>query len=273
MSAAPVLGIGIVTDDLATVLSPSQVNTWLDCQARWYYKYVERLPEKGSPSLALGAAVDQAMKATWSNKIENGVDLPISDIIDVYAQAWLKASAGVEFTGKDNSDEMAKQGAQMIEKYMREAEPAIHPQAVDYEVRGTIAGVAVRGFVDLVTIEGTTVDLKTAARTPKAISPNHAFQLTTYAQLVKDLDLNGKGRIDTLVRLKKAPGLVQIEREVTLPDYHYLRSTYPLVQEQMRTGLYSPNRNSYLCNKGKCAYWRLCEAEYGGCVRGDDDEE
>ena len=31
------------------VLSPSQVRTFLDCQARWYFKYRERLPDSPRP--------------------------------------------------------------------------------------------------------------------------------------------------------------------------------------------------------------------------------
>ncbi len=48
-----------------------------------------------------------------------------------------------------------------------------------------------------------------------------------------------------------------------------LRATeilYPLVQEGMRKGLYFPNRQSVMCSRRNCAFWRDCEREYGGAV-------
>ena len=258
--------------ELAEVLSPSQVSTFRDCAARWYFKYALGMPDKGSPALALGSSVDTAIKATWHNKLDTGVDLPVADLVEIFAGKWADESSKVDFTPKQNKDEMGKQGAQMIDVYMREAEPSIHPQAVDYHVEGTIAGVHVQGFIDLVEADGTVVDLKTAGRTPSAISSKEAFQLTTYAQSAKDLDINGKGRIDTLVKLK-SPKLVRIEREINLSDFHYLRSIYPLIQEQMRSGLYAPNRDSFNCGKSRCPYARTCELEYGGTVSGSESDD
>jgi hypothetical protein len=46
-----------------------------------------------------------------------------------------------------------------------------------------------------------------------------------------------------------------------------LKSTqilYPLVQEGIRNGLYFPNRQSTLCSRRNCAFWRQCEREFGG---------
>ena len=41
---------------------------------------------------------------------------------------------------------------------------------------------------------------------------------------------------------------------------------YPLVQEAMRSGLYVPNRASFLCSRKYCPHWQRCEDEYGGKV-------
>ncbi len=46
-----------------------------------------------------------------------------------------------------------------------------------------------------------------------------------------------------------------------------MRSIYPLVQEGMQSGLYFPNRQSLLCSRRQCAFWRECQREFGGSVR------
>ena len=156
MSAA--LTLGSPATGIADVLSPSQVSVFRDCETRWYYKYQLGLPDKGSPALAAGSAVDVAIKATWHHKVDTGLDLPLTELIDIFAARWTQESAKVEFTAKQNRDEIAAQGAQMIAIYMRDIEPSIHPRDVDLEVRGKINGVQVRGFVDLIDIEGRVIE-------------------------------------------------------------------------------------------------------------------
>lgn len=36
---------------------------------------------------------------------------------------------------------------------------------------------------------------------------------------------------------------------------------------ELREGAVMPRRSSLLCSRANCAYWQVCEAEYGGCVR------
>ena len=43
------------------VLSPSQVRTFMECPARWAFKYRDRLPDPQTANLALGKAVHAAL--------------------------------------------------------------------------------------------------------------------------------------------------------------------------------------------------------------------
>ena len=47
---------------------------------------------------------------------------------------------------------------------------------------------------------------------------------------------------------------------------------YPLVREAMREGIYLPNRSSNLCSYKHCAFATVCEAEFGGCVKGAEKD-
>ena len=48
-------------DDLARVLSPTQVSTYLECSAKWWYKHGLRLPEQKSSNLGIGIAFHDAV--------------------------------------------------------------------------------------------------------------------------------------------------------------------------------------------------------------------
>jgi hypothetical protein len=134
---------------------------------------------------------------------------------------------------------------------------------VEVPISGTIAGVPVRGIADLVTTDGTVIDIKTASRKPSGLAADHALQLATYAELVPGA--SGRTRIDTLVSTKD-PQLVQIEHTPGQAGKRLAERIYPLVAEGIAGGLFLPNRNSSVCSRRYCAFVDACESEFGGSV-------
>ena len=56
MNAAEI-ALDPVDPELSEVLSPSQVRCFMDCQARWWFKYGLKQPDPQTGNLALGRAV------------------------------------------------------------------------------------------------------------------------------------------------------------------------------------------------------------------------
>jgi hypothetical protein len=121
----------------------------------------------------------------------------------------------------------------------------------------------VRGYVDLLDVHGTVVDLKTASRKPSGVSPDYALQVATYAALCPDA--TGNVRIDTVVSTKQ-PQLVSIEYKVSDADRQLVERIYPRVQEGMASGYYVPSRGSHFCSKRYCSFWSECQQEFGGVI-------
>ena len=182
---------------------------------------------------------------------------------EVYDDAWDAFSADASFSAADDIDELKRSGAVLLRKYLEEVAPEIRPAALEQQVIGEIGGVKVRGYIDIVDVDGTIVDVKTAAKSPSGISSDYAFQLATYRQLLPAA--NGKARLDTLVATK-TPKLVKIEYEVTAADQLLTANLYPRVREGIREGLYFPNRNSNLCSRKYCNFADACCKEFGGCL-------
>lgn len=65
---------------LGNSLSPTQVRSFLDCSARWWFKYGLHLPEPKTGNLALGIAVHQALEVDFREKLETKLDLPIAGV-------------------------------------------------------------------------------------------------------------------------------------------------------------------------------------------------
>jgi len=154
-----------------------------------------------------GKAVHKLIEYALRAKIA-GVVLEPGGLSAAWDIAWDQAAEGAEFQPDEDIDALKAAGAGLAQKYVCEALPAIEPAAVEVPFSGIIAGVAVRGIADLMTTDGTIIDVKTASRKPSAVAADHALQLGTYADLLPSA--SGRARIDTLVGTKD-PQLVQID--------------------------------------------------------------
>jgi RecB family exonuclease len=255
-------------NDLGTVLSPSQVRTFRDCGAKWYYKYALGLPDPPNGSLVRGRVVHQMAEAFFRAKLDGPSPDP-DDLQACFEDAWDREAAVAAFSADEDVDLLKRQAAMLTRKYLDEVAPEIEPAALELPVQGVIGGVAVRGFVDLLDTSGRIIDLKTAARKPTGVSADYAFQLATYRQLCPGA--NGKARVDHLVATK-SPQVVTQEYTVSAADLKMTEKLYPLVREAMRDGIYLPNRSSTFCSYKACSFASFCEVEFGGRVKGGEEE-
>jgi hypothetical protein len=183
LSPVEVVSAPSLVPELAPVLSPTQVRTFLSCSARWWFKYGLSLPEPKNSALALGCAVHRALEANFREKVETKRDLDTLGVVAPFRAAWQEQTRQAEFRHEEDPAEIGKMGEQLVTKYMDVAAPEIEPAAVELDVAGRIGGVSVRGKVDLLDVHGRVIDVKTAARKPSGIAPDYAFQLATYRQI------------------------------------------------------------------------------------------
>jgi hypothetical protein len=255
----------VVADaEVASVLSPSQVRTFFDCPARWWFKYGLHLPEQKNSSLALGLAVHQALEVNFREKIETQEDLETPGVVMVFREAWMEQVPETVFTSDESQGDLRRLGERLVAKYMDEVAPKVEPAAVELDVQGEIGGVRVRGRVDILDVEGRLIDFKTASRRPSWVSPDYAFQLATYQQITPGA--SGAVRIDSLVKTQTIQ-IVQQAYTVEEPDTRATQVLYPMAQKAMGSGMYCPNRQSLLCSQKHCSFWKHCEGEFGGRVR------
>ena len=244
-------------------LSPSQVRCFMDCQMRWWFKYGLKVPDPATANIALGRAVHSALGENFAQKVDTREDLPTDGVVALFREAWANESEQTEFRDEENPRELAVTGEALVTKYMDQMAPTIDPVAVELKVNGEIAGIKVRGWIDLLDVEGRVIDIKTAKARPSAIEPMHKFQVATYAHLLPGA--SGECRIDTLVKTK-TPQIISQSFQITEEELRVPQTLYPAAQEAMRQQRYMPNRLSMMCSRRNCSYWRHCEREWGGEV-------
>lgn len=248
----------------AEVLSPSQVSQFLNCPAKWMFRYLLDLKEPGTAATALGRAFHETIAHNFRQKAETSNDLPLAECLDCFRKALGPQLEEVKLQKGEHPMELLELGEVMVTRYIEDAAPLIQPAAVESRVPGVIGGVKVAGYVDLLDIEGRIVDSKSTLKPSVGIAHDHRLQLTSYVMITPAA--SGICRLDTVTRGKTAR-LIHKSFAITEQDRRYAEMIYPMVQDSIREGIFLPRRNSPLCSRRYCGFWKRCEQEFGGVVR------
>lgn len=243
-------------------LSPSEANTFLNCPARWYFKYMRRLPDPSNGARVLGSAFHKALEFHWKAVLAKD-PRPMAEVLEVYGQKCDELLADATLGDEESAGEVRATGAALTEVYLRDVAPSITPAAVELPVSGKVGGVPVNGFIDLVDVDGCIIDSKSAAKKPSGIRPDYRFQVSTYKVLSPKL--SGRARLDTITKTATIQVVAQ-SFDVGPGDVKHVETMYPFVQDAIKDGLFYPRRDNNLCSRKWCPFWRACEAEFGGTV-------
>src|SRR5215831_2980797 len=123
------------------VLSPTQVRTFLNCSARWWFKYGLGEPETKTSALALGSAVHRTLEVNFREKVTTKEDLDTLGVVALFRSEWQGQMEQAEFRDDEDPAAIGKLGEQLVAKYMDEAAPWIQPVVVEMDVAGEIGGV------------------------------------------------------------------------------------------------------------------------------------
>jgi CRISPR/Cas system-associated exonuclease Cas4 (RecB family) len=255
--------------EVPAILSPSSVNCFMDCSAKWYYRKVLKLEETRSGALGLGTAVHTALIENYRQKIETKEDLDTTGVRALFIHALCdELDAGLKLQANESADDLKQAGEMMVRVYMEQAAPRVEPAAVEEHVEGLIGGVPVHGYIDVRDVDGRIIDIKTAKKRPSGMMPAYRLQVSTYVMLHPEA--SGRAQLSTLTKTKTV-SLHEDTIDVLPPDRKLTEHLYSIARDQMQTGLVAPNRNSFLCGK-YCGFAGRCVSDYGGVVAGEGGE-
>jgi putative RecB family exonuclease len=180
-----------ITEPLGESLSPSQVNTYMTCPAKWYFRYLIGLSEPTSGALALGKAFHATLARNFRQKIGTGRDMENGQLSEAFAEEWWLAIAEAALRDDEDATELATTGRILVEAYLSEAARSVKPKAIEQTVQGEIAGVKVRGIVDLLDVDGCVFDFKTSSKRPNGMAHQPARLCPTCRLLLNATRLSG----------------------------------------------------------------------------------
>src|SRR5437660_7555198 len=112
---------------LAQVLSPSQVSQFLNCPAKWMFRYLLDLKEPGTAATALGRAFHETIAHNFRQKAETAHDLPVAECLDCFRKALGPQLEEAKLQKGEHPMELLELGETMVTKYIEDAAPLIRP--------------------------------------------------------------------------------------------------------------------------------------------------
>lgn len=202
-----------ILTSLKQTVSPSRLNTFLQCRLKWWFRYVARIAKPKSAALHVGGTVHAVLKA-WNKSRWRKQPLTLKQLHDEYATAWAdQTDDPVQWDGDEETQKST--GWRLVETYIRESKipEDLRPDAVEVPVEADLSEHGLPtliGVLDLVQ-RGVIVDYKTSGQTPNPERTVHLHEIQTssYAVLYREATGHQEVGIEvhTLVKLK-TPKLV-----------------------------------------------------------------
>lgn len=252
-------------------LSYSAISTFCSCPLRYYFRYIEQLPEKTvSSSLVFGAAIHRAAEFHFREILAGNPPPDLDTLLAEYQDEWCARDPATVRFNKDDENALGQLAERVLLTFQSSdlADPSGKIVGVEEELRGVITQDCpeLLARVDLILDQGdslTVVDLKTSrSRWSESQVSNSADQLMMYAELAKELMPGKRLKLQFAVLSKtKSPSMDM--HTITLDERSVARTRYVVQQvwKAIQAGNFYPNPSPMNC--GGCSFREPCRAWCG----------
>jgi hypothetical protein len=254
-------------------LSDSQLNTFFGCGQQYYYRYIEGLIIPPSVALLSGKSVHSAADYNFSQKIESGVDEPLSVLQDVAAETYYKESEDGFFVSEDEKSSAEKiynkgkdEAVKLVQPLHEKVAPKIQPKFVEKRFEIKIDGLPpILGFVDLYgtnleTGKPILADIKTAKTKWSQSKADIATQPALYQAMTTahGWETPDEFTFEVLVKSKE-PYHETVTTTRTPDDFWALIKRFRIMDDQIKHGNFLPAEpGHWRCSPKWCGYWWKC---------------
>lgn len=248
-------------------LSASQISTWLACNRKFAFRYIERAPREHRPSaLAFGSAVHSTIDWFHGERLEGDVPPP-DRVAAIFRADWdAELDEPIRFKEDESPEALRETGEALVRLYAeRMAQVPIEATEMPFEVplvdlaTGEVLRDSIRGFIDLVLTDDRLVEIKTTARRISDSDLRRRLQLSAYSYAYRLK--HGRSPKLAVISLGKGrrPSLDVQRTERTPEDDAFFVHLASEAARGMDSGAYPPNPG-WMCADceyaASCAAWR-----------------
>lgn len=241
-------------------LSYSSISKYLKCGKQWKFRYIDGLQEESSEALQFGSAWHAMIKYELQEENKNLLD------------SWYAVCE--EWNGVKLPSPMPEELIQLGEKMLTSPKITktiqglkINLESLEMETELHIPGVTVPivGFIDMIDLDGTPVDIKTASRKWTQEQVDTDLQATFYLAALEQaglIQLPAKFRFIVFTKTKH-PDVQILETTRTHADVFALYGFVNEVWQAIQREVFIPaDPSNWWCSHKYCGFWDVCE--YGG---------
>lgn len=249
------------TEQARPYISPSQITMFLDCSARYMFRYIFGIRVPPKSYFIRGRAIHKGIEHNFTQKIDSHQDLSLKEVQEAASEEFDSMLAEAVWDEGEDPGEIKDKTMELLSLYHTEVAPKIQPVMVERPVTIELpeTGYLVKGILDLVDSEGNIRDTKSKSRTPPQSEADGSLQLTAYAMAYRQLTGKAENSVilDNLVDLK-TPKYVPLKSQRTELDIRRFKNIANSIISAIKAGAYCPNPNSMMCSETKCDYWKIC---------------
>ncbi len=276
------------------LLRQSSIHTFLACQIRYFFAFLEGIKIPPKSALVVGKDFHKTLEVNYVQKVETHEDLPVADLKEFFAATFDEDIEAVEWSDKEKAEkvDVAKgrlkdTGVGCVEVYQEDVAPTIQPIELEqpfrikfdndfpYDLGGTTDMTAEiddqgdKEQIDIFRPDGVViVDNKTAGQSPVKNAAHKSLQLTIYTIGYRArTGLIERGcRLDSVVKNKKPKVVCQptirtnAQLQVGLNLIGRIAQNIEFVKQS--GAFLSADPMWWGCSPEWCGFWNICE--FGG---------
>ena len=254
-----------VAKNIRDYQSFSSLNTYMNCNLQYYFRYVEGIKTPPAVAMIRGTAGHKGNEVNYKQKITSFVDLPESDVLDATRDKFNTESKFVEDWGDDKKDVVESRLLTLMKVVHKELHPLVQPIEVEQQYDITIPFCTLEGieghrimrmYVD-VNAEDGIHDNKYTAKAKSDADAATDMQLSLYSYGTKVTKVG----FDSMVMTKAGKCYCKSVRAIrTRSDWAKLEIRIPQIIRAIESGSFYPaNPSSWVCSEKFCGYWNICE--------------
>jgi CRISPR/Cas system-associated exonuclease Cas4 (RecB family) len=165
-------------------ISHSQIRTYSDCPLRYYFAYIEEIPQPINDKILLGQVFHSAIEHYFIQRI-NRIEIGPEEIIEVFDRQFDSLQAERDIVWKDTPRETRERGLAFVRFFLSQIGPAIKPLKVEEELTVEIpqTGIRLKGVIDLVEDDFSITDFKTSTSRWNGSRARNSLQMIIYKYL------------------------------------------------------------------------------------------
>lgn len=245
-------------------LSPSQINMFLDCSAKYMFRYVFGIRTPIRSYFVRGRAIHKGVEHNFKQKIITGRDLGLPEVQEATSAEFDSLLAEAAWGENENPGEIKDSTIKLVSLYHNEVSPSIQPIAVEQFFTLDFEEYALKGVIDLIDGAGNIRDTKSKSRTPSQREVDESLQLTAYAMAYRKLTgkIENSVMLDNLIDLKNGPKYALLQSQRNELDIRRFKNIADSVYSAIKSGVFCPNPNSMMCSEKNCDFWKTCHETF-----------